>query len=86
MKRLHYYDNIRVVLMFLVLFGHFCEISAGTTTYGAFLRFFIYLFHMPLFVFVTGLFHSNRCQDIQDDGLRHVGDLGTPQHAVHSVP
>ena len=59
MKRLHYYDNLRVILMFLVLFGHFCEISAGSTTYGAFLRFFIYIFHMPLFVFVTGLFHSN---------------------------
>ena len=63
MKRLHYYDNIRVVLMFLVLFGHFCEISAGTTTYGPFLRFFIYLFHMPLFVFVTGLFHSNSSRE-----------------------
>ena len=60
MKRLHYYDNLRVLLMFLVLFGHFCEISAGTTTYGAFLRFFIYIFHMPLFVFVTDLFHSNK--------------------------
>lgn len=63
MKRLHYYDNIRVVLMFLVLFGHFCEISAGTTIYGPFLRFFIYLFHMPLFVFVTGLFHSNKSRE-----------------------
>ncbi len=64
MKRLYYYDNLRLLLIFLVLFGHFCEISANYTAYGSLLKFIIYIFHMPLFVFISGLFYSGNKEKV----------------------
>lgn len=50
------YDNLKVLLMFLVVFGHFIEEvrfqdEAVESVYN-----FIYLFHMPLFAFCSGAF------------------------------
>lgn len=47
-------DNIRFVLIFLVALGHFCEFSANPVLKYA--TEFIYSFHMPVFVFVSGYF------------------------------
>ena len=51
-------DNIKVVLIFLVVFGHLIEryIDTSNTLMGILL--FIYIFHMPLFIFIAGLFIS----------------------------
>lgn len=50
------YDNLKVLLMFFVVFGHFIEEirfqdEAVESVYN-----FIYLFHMPLFAFCSGAF------------------------------
>lgn len=47
-------DNIRCLLIFLVVFGHFLALipGAGADT----LYRIIYLFHMPAFLFLTGYF------------------------------
>ena len=55
-SRLEYWDNLKGILIFLVVIGHFFyefrlknEIICSITN-------FIYLFHMPAFVFVSGYF------------------------------
>lgn len=53
------YDEIKFLLIFLVVIGHILEtfIIAGKETTNIYrLRFFIYSFHMPLFIFISGLF------------------------------
>lgn len=46
------FDNIKACLMLLVVFGHFLEIVPG----HQFLYLFIYTFHMPVFIFLSGYF------------------------------
>ena len=47
----YFIDNIKVVLIFLVVFGHLIEryIDTSNTLMGIYM--FIYIFHMPLFVY-----------------------------------
>lgn len=52
-------DNLKFFLIFLVVLGHIFEevIAAGNANWDVKrARFFIYLFHMPLFLFVSGIF------------------------------
>lgn len=49
-------DNLRCLLIFLVVLGHFLGLIPGA---GGLYR-IIYLFHMPAFLFLTGYFtHFN---------------------------
>ncbi len=52
-RRIYLFDNIKGILIFLVVFAHLLE-CAGLT--GSYLYRVIYSFHMPLFVFVSGFF------------------------------
>lgn len=54
-ERIVFYDNLRFILILLVVLGHVlgCCLDNSYIT-GIYL--FIYSFHMPLFVFVTGFF------------------------------
>lgn len=56
LKRSAKWDNIKFFLMLTVVFGHILYhfVSGSDLTKGVYT--FIYLFHMPLFVFVSGLF------------------------------
>ena len=62
-KRIALWDNLKFILIFFVVIGHFSEqlIQGGTQAapYRA-IFIFIYAFHMPLFFFVSGLFHKNK--------------------------
>ncbi len=53
--RNYHFDNIKALLIFLVVFGHMIEplrnIELFEKTY-----FIIYSFHMPLFIFISGYF------------------------------
>lgn len=51
-ERIQKWDILKFVLIFFVVFGHIGDQLKGTT--GLFI--FIYSFHMPLFIFVSGLF------------------------------
>ena len=55
MARDHRFDNIKVLLIFLVVFGHLLELIADKT-FSHDLYLVIYSFHMPAFVFVSGYF------------------------------
>ncbi len=48
-------DNIRAVLMILVVTGHFLVVMTGRSEEMFWLRKFIYLFHMPAFLIVSGM-------------------------------
>ena len=48
----HQFDNIRLILIFFVIFGHLIEYFAA----GGILYRWIYSFHMPVFIFISGYF------------------------------
>lgn len=54
-NRIYYWDNIKGILISLVVLGHFLldYIDVG---YAKYIVCFIYFFHMPAFVFVSGFF------------------------------
>jgi fucose 4-O-acetylase-like acetyltransferase len=60
MTRDLYWDSLKFVLIFLVIYGHTID---GHTPDGSFNRAmysFIYMFHMPLFIFISGRFSHIR--------------------------
>ncbi|MCD8147137.1 MAG: acyltransferase family protein [Clostridiales bacterium] len=57
--RLAKWDNLKAVLIFLVVFAHLFRRVNGDHPIMAGVFFFIYLFHMPAFLFVSGLFSKS---------------------------
>ena len=59
--RIYLFDTAKFILIFFVIFGHMMEnvrdLSYNSELYGC-----IYLFHMPLFIFISGFF-SKKYQD-----------------------
>lgn len=58
-KRDYLFDNIKVLLIFLVVFGHSIEYYIDDNFILRTIYITIYFFHMPLFVFISGYFSSN---------------------------
>ena len=54
MSRNYRFDNIKFILITLVVFGHFLELIDGPTSDNLYRV--IYLFHIPAFIFITGYF------------------------------
>lgn len=57
-KRLNSYDNTKFFLIWLVILGHFTEPFVDSSADYERIFLFIYMFHMPLFFFITGLFQK----------------------------
>ena len=55
-KRSPYWDNMKALLIILVVFGHFMYELEGQSKWIGCLFDFIYMFHMPAFIFVSGYF------------------------------
>lgn len=55
-ERIAKWDNIKFVLIVCVVTGHFLSKITGINLNAERLHLFIYLFHMPAFVFISGLF------------------------------
>lgn len=53
--RIYKYDNIKCLLIFLVVFGHILNLFSGFFISNK-LYHIIYSFHMPCFMFITGYF------------------------------
>ncbi len=70
MERLSYYDNLRFALIMLVVLGHAFINYVSSSSYIPSLLVFIYTFHMPLFLFVSGLFHTDN--EMKKEGAFHV--------------
>lgn len=66
-NRLPFFDNLKGVLIILVVVGHFFNGAAIANIVPAWhVLDFIYMFHMPLFIFVSGIF----CKSIYVKGER----------------
>mgnify|MGYP001657409266 FL=1 len=70
-KREPYWDNVKGVLILLVTFAHFMPAATGTVS-GAIYE-GIYFFHMPLFIFVSGLFYKEEKIRARIIGLVLIG-------------
>ena len=55
-KRSQKWDILKFILIFLVVLGHAAEYYTSGNEHMRALIFFIYTFHMPLFIFISGLF------------------------------
>ena len=61
-ERDYLFDNLKALLILLVVFGHIIELYMLKTKTASLidtLYFIIYIFHMPFFVFVSGYFSKN---------------------------
>ena len=55
-NRLFVFDNAKLVLIILVVIGHLLDVCAIDHRMAKAAFVFIYSFHMPLFIFISGLF------------------------------
>lgn len=60
MKRDLYWDSLKFVLIFLVVYGHVAPRFMEGSRFNMAIFNYIYMFHMPLFVFVSGRFSNIR--------------------------
>lgn len=60
--RIYYWDNFKALLIFLVVLGHFLLPIYDTSRLVEIVYYFIYLFHMPAFIFVSGYFAKRYMQ------------------------
>ena len=62
-KRNYHLDNVKFILITLVSIGHFISQQLTNQTFLNNLFFFIYMFHMPLFIFISGYFSKSFYND-----------------------
>lgn len=62
-ERDYFFDNIKAVLIFLVVLGHFLLPIHEEGNVLVLIKRLIYVFHMPLFVFVSGYFSKRIYKD-----------------------
>lgn len=58
-KRCYKIDNIKAILMILVVVGHFVDLYALESDFYKSIYVCIYAFHMPLFIFISGMFYKH---------------------------
>lgn len=69
-NRIFYFDNLKFILIFLVVLGHFAEVIYSKYPFLTAVRYFIYMFHMPLFIFVSGIFSKSREYSLKKTFIR----------------
>ena len=55
-QRIFKWDNLKFLLIFLVVFGHFFECYTENSQLAQQLYVYIWSFHMPAFLFISGIF------------------------------
>jgi|GEM_PF-3419257 len=63
LQRESWYDNIRAILLFLVVTGHFAIPLANHSRFLWFWRQYITLFHMPAFLIITGVLAKRKIKE-----------------------
>mgnify|MGYP002623351639 CR=1 FL=1 len=59
-RRDPYWDCLKFILIFMVVFGHTLKGKIASGSFGMGVYNFIYIFHMPLFIFISGRFSQKR--------------------------
>ena len=67
--RIEKWDLLKLFLIFCVVLGHFLDEYCLSTRMTRSVFFYIYLFHMPLFLFVSGLFSKKNIQQKRYDRI-----------------
>lgn len=62
-KRFYNLDNLKFLLIFCVVTGHVLQRFTGTSELARVISFFIYSFHMPAFVFISGFFSKKAVKE-----------------------
>lgn len=62
-QRVYLWDNVKALLIFLVVLGHFVTQCTGKYEFAQQMFTLVYSFHMPLFIFVSGLFAKSSFKD-----------------------
>ena len=70
-ERLNRFDNLKFLLIILVVFGHFIDYFFKYSVNIQRLFIMIYGFHMPLFIFMTGFF-SKRVKKFKDIDYKKI--------------
>ena len=60
MEREKYWDSLKFILIFFVVYGHIVPHYLGNSHFNMAIYNLVYFFHMPLFVFVSGRFSHIR--------------------------
>lgn len=74
-KRIYKWDNLKCFLIVMVVIGHFVNQYAPISNTMKSLSLFIYSFHMPLFIFLSGLLQkkwSERCPFRWDKPIYYI--------------
>lgn len=58
-KRIYKYDNVKALLIFLVVIGHMTTDYVSDSHMVRWVTLWIYSFHMPAFIFISGLVHKH---------------------------
>ena len=58
-KRIYKYDNVKALLIFLVVIGHMTTDYVSDSHLVRWITLWIYSFHMPAFIFISGLVHKH---------------------------
>ena len=58
-KRIYKYDNVKAFLIFLVVIGHMTTDYVSDSHMVRWITLWIYSFHMPAFIFISGLVHKH---------------------------
>lgn len=59
-ERVALFDNIKFLMIMLVVVGHFADVFTKSSGVCRSIFLFIYAFHMPMMIFISGLFYSNK--------------------------
>jgi len=62
-KRINIFDNLKSLLIFLVVFGHIISPLRSSSNEATFIYMCIYLFHMPLFLYIFGYFSKSTVKE-----------------------
>lgn len=72
MKRDLYWDSLKFVLIILVVYGHIVPYYCADSSFNMAIYNSIYMFHMPLFVFVSGRFSHIRDRQRYKKSIVHL--------------
>jgi len=76
-------DNIKGVLIFLVVFGHFIELHIASDRFLRPIWIFVYAFHMPMFALVSGIFSKTIVDEKQS--LQLIKNIVAPLIAFELI-
>lgn len=68
-RRIEKWDLLKLFLIFTVVLGHIADFYTGQSPVMQSLFLFIYTFHMPLFIFLSGLFSKKTVREFRFDKM-----------------